>query len=671
FFLPVRIPTILHILWVQHNCPIPPGLEKEVCKIICDKISASVYKPLNSAYCLRWFCVLKKNGKLRIVHSLELLNCVTICHSGVPLFLDHVAESFTRCISLWEFFELLNRVLQQMKYCSGTFSGHKLVLCTLTFKILVVDTLYIAVGYYLCQCTSNNHKECCYNCFGLIMLNNREARFSQPKLELYSLYQALQALQMYLIGVRNLIIEVNTCYIKGMLQNPDIQPSTSMNHWIMAILMFHFELVHIKGTLHGPNTNNSDNSIYEDWINRLHGFIHQVQLLLPLLHQVSMASHHLPPLAKYDYLHPLVTFTNDGTTTYSDIPCSAKAIASNTCVLLVKKWLHNIVRPKGLSDKDYATFIHYASMFFTTEEVLSDQVVRILGQNPGKFTLQGTNTYIIGKTNPYTLIDTAEGREEYIPILESALKETVKSPNPTQPDVSDIIIFHWHPDHIGGLPAVLILLQRFKLSPELYTPSLYGEVFHDLYDSQILLPSGLRVLHTPGHTTDSVALYVPQDRVLYTADTVLGHGTSVFEDLSTYLTSLTKMLNFNEGDGYTSLYPGHGPVVPKGKELIDGYIRHRLEREAQILNVLRNPPPTVLDAPVATANWTTWTIVTTLYAAYPESLWLPAARGVDLHLKKLEKDGIVRRVTGELQHTSWELADMLPSTSPVDRNSLL
>lgn len=132
------------------------------------------------------------------------------------------------------------------------------------------------------------------------------------------------------------------------------------------------------------------------------------------------------------------------------------------------------------------------------------------------------------------------------------------------------------------------------------------------------------------------------------------------------------MLDFNEGDGYTSLYPGHGPVVPNGKELISGYINHRLEREAQILKVLQDPPPPAgPDASVAPANWTTWTIVTTLYAAYPESLWLPAAHSVDLHLKKLEKDGVVRRLAGELQHTSWELVDALPVTPPVDRSSLL
>ena len=82
---------------------------------------------------------------------------------------------------------------------------------------------------------------------------------------------------MYLLGIRNLIIEVNARYIKGMLQNPDIQPSASMNHWIMGILMFHFELVHVKGTFHGPDglsrrllqpnnpkPDDSNNEVFED-----------------------------------------------------------------------------------------------------------------------------------------------------------------------------------------------------------------------------------------------------------------------------------------------------------------------------------------------------------------------------------------------------------------------
>ncbi|KNZ73153.1 hypothetical protein J132_00988 [Termitomyces sp. J132] len=160
------------------------------------------------------------------------------------------------------------------------------------------------------------------------MLNDREARFSQPKLELYGLYQALQALWMYLIGIRNLIIKVDARYTKNMLQNPDIQPSTSMNCWIMAILMFYFKLVHIKGTFHGPDgllqcppqpgdppVDDSNNSVYDNWIDCLHGFIHQVQLPLLLLHQVSIASHCLPSLVKYPYSQPLAIFASNKDTT--------------------------------------------------------------------------------------------------------------------------------------------------------------------------------------------------------------------------------------------------------------------------------------------------------------------------------------------------------------------
>jgi hypothetical protein len=38
-----------------------------------------------------------------------------------------------------------------------------------------------------------------------------------------------------------------------MLANPNIQPSTSINRWIVSILTFHFTLVHVKGAFHGPD----------------------------------------------------------------------------------------------------------------------------------------------------------------------------------------------------------------------------------------------------------------------------------------------------------------------------------------------------------------------------------------------------------------------------------
>ncbi|KIK68258.1 hypothetical protein GYMLUDRAFT_256015 [Collybiopsis luxurians FD-317 M1] len=321
---------------------------------------------------------------------------------------------------------------------------------------------------------------------------------------------------------------------------------------------------------------------------------------------------------------------------------------------------------------------------------LSPNIVRVLGQNPGKFTLQGTNTYLVGRQNPYTLIDTGEGKEDYIPVLESALKETAASSNYESPDISDIIISHWHRDHIGGLPSVLALLRRLwderktglpfepprlhkfplseipersdllsiisSLPPGAFTRASESSAFHDLYDGQELTTSStsLRVLHTPGHTRDSIYLLVPEDRALYTADTVLGQGTAVFEDLKVYLASLRKMLDYNQSNSYDILYPGHGPVVTEGSKVIETYIRHRLDREAQILEMLQSIPPTMDDSSQK-LPWTTWTIVSKIYEAYPESLWTPASYSITLHMHKLEGDGIVKRLGGEGVHTSWGL----------------
>lgn len=95
FFPPIEIPVIPHTPWVLKNIPIPPGTYQEVCRIIRSKIEAGVYEPSNSAYRSRWFCVLKKDGKsLRLVHSLEPLNAVTIAHSGLPPATEELASHF-------------------------------------------------------------------------------------------------------------------------------------------------------------------------------------------------------------------------------------------------------------------------------------------------------------------------------------------------------------------------------------------------------------------------------------------------------------------------------------------------------------------------------------------------------------------------------------------------
>jgi hypothetical protein len=101
--------------------------------------------------------------------------------------------------------------------------------------ILAIDTSYITIEFHLCQCNIDNPLRFYYNQFCSITLNEQESKYSQPKLKIYRLYRTLRSLRLYLIGVRNLIVKVDARYIQGMLTNPDISPSASINQWIVAI----------------------------------------------------------------------------------------------------------------------------------------------------------------------------------------------------------------------------------------------------------------------------------------------------------------------------------------------------------------------------------------------------------------------------------------------------
>ena len=136
---------------------------------------------------------------------------------------------------------LVSPALQQINYTSAA------------PVILAVDTSQITIGFLLCQCNTENPCIHHFAHFGSITLNDHKFHFAQPKLELYGLFQALHSLKAYLIGVRNLVVEVDARYIKGMLVNPNLTPSASINRWIISNLLFHFILVHVPSTRHGPD----------------------------------------------------------------------------------------------------------------------------------------------------------------------------------------------------------------------------------------------------------------------------------------------------------------------------------------------------------------------------------------------------------------------------------
>jgi integrase-like protein/reverse transcriptase-like protein/aspartyl protease len=117
---------------------------------------------------------------------------------------------------------------------------------------LAIDSSFRGVGWILSQTCEDGQRR--PSRFGSIGWNERESRYSQPKVELYGLFRTLRALRMHIIGLTDLVVEMDAQYVRGMLANPDIQPSAAINRWIAAIQLFDFRLVHIPAEKHqGPD----------------------------------------------------------------------------------------------------------------------------------------------------------------------------------------------------------------------------------------------------------------------------------------------------------------------------------------------------------------------------------------------------------------------------------
>lgn len=244
----------------------------------------------------------------------------------------------------------------------------------------------------------------------------------------------------------------------------------------------------------------------------------------------------------------------------------------------------------------------------------------LLADNPGPMTLDGTNTWVVRdpSSEHCVVIDPGPGDPQHLGRAAAA------------GPVSLVLLTHHHPDHTEGVGKLAELTGApvRALDPQLCAGA------GPLGDGEVIESAGirLRVLTTPGHTSDSVS-FVAEDGgepAVFTGDSVLGRGTTVVAHpdghLGSYLESLRRLAELPAG---TRVLPGHGPELPDAREIAEQYRAHREQRLDQVREVVRSRGPQVSSREV----------VEIVYADVDRSVWPAAELTVQAQLTHLREAG--------------------------------
>ena len=238
----------------------------------------------------------------------------------------------------------------------------------------------------------------------------------------------------------------------------------------------------------------------------------------------------------------------------------------------------------------------------------------VLAPNPGPMTLEGTNTWVLRAPDSHGCVVVDPG-----PLHEQHLAEVAACGS-----VEVVLLTHGHLDHSEGAArfAELVGAGVRALDPA----HRLGE--QGLAEGDVVAAAGveLHVLHTPGHTSDSLSFVLRADGerdAVLTGDTVLGRGTTVVAHpdgvLADYLASLRRLRAFEDA----TVLPGHGPELASAGEAAERYLAHREQRLEQVR------------AAVAAGAADARAVVETVYADVDPVLWDAAELSVRAQLAYL------------------------------------
>ncbi len=257
-----------------------------------------------------------------------------------------------------------------------------------------------------------------------------------------------------------------------------------------------------------------------------------------------------------------------------------------------------------------------------TDDALARHDVALLrADNPGPFTLDGTNTWLVGR-DPCWIVDPGPALDAHVAAV---LAEAAR-----RGGAGGIVLTHDHPDHVGAAAAVragagggvTIAAARWEGADVV------------VGDGDAIGP--LRVLATPGHATDHLAFVAGE--VCFTGDAVLAQS-SVFVApdpgaLRGYLAALERLRALD----LALLCTGHGPPVTDPAALLDRYLAHRRDRERRLVAALDDGLRTVDE------------LLDRVWDDAPASLRLAATATLAAHLGKLDDEG---RLPAGVEQVAW------------------